>query len=393
MLQPYIATCPLEIQDLVAAELRTQGGTKIRSGFKAIQFEAKEENIYRMHLGLRTVSRLLKVLKTGSGSSLAIITNQASKVKWDDYLNESTSFLIEGVAGDRGPKAPSSTQISKAVRFGLEQYYQRKGLQKPRVDLKNPKAKIIAFVHEQRLTISIDTSGKTFHKRGYKLESHPAPVKETLAAAILSAAGYDGSENLYDPMCGSGTIAIEGAYISLDKAPLIHRKKGEFALENLKDFNYQLWRSVQDEVRQSKRGEAPAGIYASDISGEFVEMARSHALRARVEKHIQFKHGSFFELQPPCDPGLLVCNLPYGERLDGQGQESIKDFYQEIGNTLKRQYSGWRVALLAAEDAPYKFIGLRPSKKIPLLNGSIRCKLLIFEMYRGSRKGKEQTEA
>ena len=253
MLHSYIATCPKEIQGLVSDEIKDLGGLNLKSGFKAVQFQAPLERIYNMHLNSRCSSRLLKIIKIGSGSSLPIITNQASKVHWDRYLGANCTFLIEGVAGDRGPNAPSSTQISKAVRLGLENYYNKKGFQKPSVNLKDPKVKIIAFVHEGRLTLSLDTSGKTFHKRGYKLESHPAPIKETLAAAILRAVGYDGSQNLFDPMCGSGTILIEAAYIALNKAPLIHRKKGEFSLEALKDFDYQLWRNTQDVARKQKK--------------------------------------------------------------------------------------------------------------------------------------------
>ena len=388
MQQSYIATCPLEIQPIVAKEIKNLGARDIDHGFKAVHFNASKESIYKMHLSLRSTSRLFKVIRKSSGSSLAIITRQASKVRWNEFLDSSSTFLIEGVIGDRGPKAPSSTQVSKAVRLGLEDFYRRNQLPQPKVDLKNPKIKIIAFVHEGRLTLSFDTTGKTLHKRGYKLESHPAPVKETLAAAILSAAEYDPSKPLFDPMCGSGTIVIEASYIALNKAPLIHRKKGEFSLEYLRDFDYQLWRRVQDSVRKEKLSKLKAPIYGSDISNIHVGNAKQHALRARVEKFINFKQGDFFQLPPPCEPGLLVCNLPYGERIDGQGYQTIKEFYSEIGNTLKRRYAGWKVALLAAEDAPHKFIGLRPSKKIPMLNGSIKCKLLIYEMYQGSKKDK-----
>lgn len=390
MYQSYIATCPLELQSYVSREIRELGGVQLQDGFKAVQFKATIPEVYRMHLKLRCTSRLLRVLKTGSGSSLAIVSHQAGKIKWDHFFSERTSYLIEGVVGDRGPKAPSSTQISKAVRLGLEDYFNHKGIKKPVVDLKNPDLKIVAFVHQQRLTISIDTSGKTFHKRGYKLDSHPAPIKETLAAGILSACEYDGSENLYDPMCGSGTILIEAANIALNKAPLIHRKRGEFSLEKMKDFDYQTWRKVQDDVRHAKLPSTAAQLHGSDINLGFTEMTRTNALRARVEKYLSLRHGDFLKLAPPCSPGLLICNLPYGTRIEGEGDSAnTKEFYQEIGNQLKKHYSGWRAALLVAQDAPYKFIGLRPSKKINILNGSIPCKLLIYDLYQGSKKSKD----
>ncbi len=382
----YIATCPAEIQSIVTTEVKRLKGKNIQQKFKAVAFEANEEDIYRMHLHLRTPSRLLQVVKAGSGSSLAIITNQARKVDWSKYLGPHTSFLIEGVAGDRGPKSPTATTISKAVRLGLEDYFNHKGLTKPPVDLKEPKVKIIAFVHQKRLTISIDTTGKALHKRGYRRDLHPAPLKETLAASLLVAAGYDGSQNFFDPMCGSGTLAIEASYIALQKAPLIHRKRGEFFLENLKGFNYQLWRDVQDEARSQRIDAPPANIYAADIDASFTAAARNNALRARVEKHISLQTQDFIGSKPPCEPGLLITNLPYGERIDSHDHADMKEFYREFGNTLKRNYSGWKAVVLAASDAPYKHIGLRPEKKMNILNGSIPCKLLFFDLYAGSKK-------
>ncbi|NRA67123.1 MAG: class I SAM-dependent RNA methyltransferase [Pseudobacteriovorax sp.] len=385
----YIATCPREVQSLVASEIRSNGGVNVSEGFKSVYFDADDTNVYRMHSALRSASRIFLVVKKGSGSSLPIISNQSSKAKWDQFFLPNSTFLVEGVVGDRGPSAPSGTEVSKAVRQGLESYFLKKGLKKPSVDLKSPKIKIVAFVHNKRLTISIDTSGKAFHKRGYKVSSHPAPLKETLAASMLQLSGYTGSEPLYDPMSGSGTIPIEACYMALDKAPLIHRKKGEFALENLASFDYQLWRRVQDELRQSRRPSLDHPIHAHDISEAFIDGARQNAVKARVEKDIQFRVADFIGSIPPSEPGIIVTNLPYGERIQASRTEfdqSIKEFYKEFGNTLKRNYSGWRAAVLVSADSPYKFIGLRPSRKIPLMNGSIECKLLLFEMYQGSRK-------
>lgn len=391
MLEPYIATCPLELQEVLSEELGEKGAVDIEQGFKAVHFKATTRSIYQMHRSLRIASRLFKVIKQGSGASLAIITNQASKLKWDQYFKPDSTYLIEGVIGDRDEKAPSATQISKAVRLGLEDYFKYKKLPIPQVDLKQPKIKIIAFIHQKRLTISIDTSGKAFHKRGYKNTSHPAPVKETLAAAILRLAGYDGSQIVLDPMCGSGTIIIEAAMMALNKAPLIHRKKGEFALENLKGFEYGLWRKCDEKMREDALSEPKMPIFAADVDPRYLADAQENALRARVEKHIGFKQLNFLGSKPPCEePGLLVTNLPYGARISGKGQtdelDAAKDFYTAFGDNLKRNYAGWKAAVLVAIDSPYKFIGLRPSRKIPLKNGGIDCRLLIFEMYSGSKK-------
>jgi putative N6-adenine-specific DNA methylase len=185
-------------------------------------------------------------------------------------------------------------------------------------------------------------------------------------------------------MCGSGTIAIEAAMMAVKKAPQVHRKKGEFNFEWLRGFDRELWRTTQDRVRAEKLEAAPAPIVASDINPAYVAMAQKSALDARVERYMTFATRRFQEVEPPGERGVLVANLPYGERL-GPGDVDLATLYEQIGDTLKQRFGGWRAALLAAESSPYKAIGLKPSQRIPIMNGSIPCKLLIFELYAGAR--------
>ncbi|MCX6129082.1 MAG: THUMP domain-containing protein [Proteobacteria bacterium] len=357
MSSTYIAICSQDIIDATAQELESYGATKIEKGFKAVYFEADQELAYRLHLRLQTPSRILQIVRRGGASSLAVITNQARKVKWQEWFRPDSTYLVEGVAGDRGPNMPTATDISKAVRQGLEDYFRKHELPIPLVNLKEPKIKVLAYLMGGELIISVDCSGKSLHKRGYRGEGHPAPIKENLAAGLLRLAGYDGTQNLYDPMCGSGTIAIEGAFMALDKAALIHRKKGQFGFENFANFNSALWREVQDDCRARKRDEPKAGLFASDISRNYIDAARDNALRARVEKYIQFRSGSFFNLEAPADSGILISNFPYGERIGSRGE-----------------------------------VGLRPKRRIPIDNGGIPCRLLIFQLYAGKKYSKERTE-
>jgi putative N6-adenine-specific DNA methylase len=198
-------------------------------------------------------------------------------------------------------------------------------------------------------------------------------LKETLAASVLLLAGYDGSEPLVDPMCGSGTLAIEAAYIALGKAPLIHRGKDDFGFEHQAGFDRALWRRVSDQARAAKRPAPLAPIFASDIREEYVELARKTALRARVEKHMTFSTASLHDLTPPAPSGLLVANLPYGERID-----ALPALYREVGRTLRERFSAWRVALLVPAEAPSKELGLRPERAIDLKNGALDVRLLLF---------------
>ncbi|MBF0440946.1 MAG: class I SAM-dependent RNA methyltransferase [Oligoflexales bacterium] len=388
MTQKYIAICPEEIKEMVSKELKDLGAIQIEAGFKSVRFSATTEKIYEILLKIRTASRILRILREGSATKEIILKSQSSRINWPKLISSSHGFIVRGVAGDRGPDAFSSNEISKIVKEGIFLSFRQKNLSPPKIDLMDPKISVVAFIHDQKVTISLDISGKSHHKRGYREDGHPAPIKETLASALLMLVGYDGSQNFLDPMCGSGTIGIESAYIALNKAPLIHRKKGDFGVEWLLDFDRHLWKNVQDKVRSERLTEPKNKIFLSDISENYTSMARNNALKARVEKHICFSTRSFIDMQPPASTGILIANLPYGERLKSEESEEFKKFYQQIGNTLKRNFTGWTAALLTSEDAPYKFIGLKPRRKLPILNGSIKCKLLIFDLYEG-RKGQK----
>lgn len=387
-----IATCPEETKSALTLELEALGATNIADGYRAVHFEADERVFYEAHLKLRTASRVLKVLKDVPAKTPEMLFSQVRRLPWQDIFDVNFGFMIEAITADRGEEFMSSNDISQRVREAIQDQFKNKTGSIPRVDLKEPKVVIVAYMAKGRCIISLDTSGKSLHKRGYRLDGHPAPVKETLAAAILLMAGYDGTQAFLDPMCGSGTIAIEAAMVAMAKPPQIHRKKGEFYFEWLKDFNRDLWREVQETARQERQAMPAQPVAASDISEHYVEIAKKNALRARVEKYIDFKAGRFQDVEPPAPTGILVANLPYGERLNKNSEEELLTLYKEIGDTLKKKFQGWRAALLAAEGSPYKHIGLKPTRRIPLMNGAIPCRLLIFDMYTGTKKVVKTTE-
>jgi putative N6-adenine-specific DNA methylase len=379
-----VAICPDEIKDVIAAELAEIGITDVLPGYRAVYFTADETQFYRCHLRLRSANAILLRLDEFPFKDAIDLQRKAQRIHFHQLFDAKKTFIVDAIQGDRGDRFLTTNAISKAVRLAIENVFKNTGNPIPKVDLTEPDVRIVAFVRQGKCSISVDTSGKSMHKRGYRALPHPAPIKETLAAAVLRLAGYNGKETLYDPMCGSGTIAIEAAGIALNKAALIHRKRGEFGFEQLKLFNSQLWRDIQDQARLEKAAAPAAPIFASDISSQFVKDARENALRARVERNITFSTGDFLELPAPAETGILVANLPYGDRLGSK--EALAEFYTKIGNTLKQRYRGWRVVLLTAEDAPHKLIGLKPSKKLSILNGSIECKLLWFDIFAGSHR-------
>lgn len=387
-----IATCPEETKGLLVNELRELGAKDIHEGYMAVEFEADEETFYEIHLKLRTASQIHLILRECAAKDPHMLNSQAKRIKWPEIFDADQTFRVDAVAGDRGEEAMTGNKISKTVRLSLQTVFERETGNVPQVELKDPDVVIVAYVHGGRATISVNTSGLTLHKRGYKDDDHPAPLKETLASSLLMLCGYNGSEVLFDPMCGSGTIAIEAAMMALNKAANIHRKKGNFAFERLKMFDNSVWRKVQDRVRAEKLENTPHPIYAADISPKFIEWARENALRARVERNIEFSVKDFFKTEKPAESGLLIINLPYGDRIGSGTAEDLEDFYKRIGDKLKKDYIGWRAALFCSEEAPWRVIGLKPSRRFPLMNGSIKTKLFIYEMYAGTRKRKPQAE-
>jgi 23S rRNA (guanine2445-N2)-methyltransferase len=380
-----IATCPEEVKPALAAELQRLGATNLRPRFRAVEFDADASLFYGLHLQLRTASRLLRVIREVPAHTPQMLHSQVRRIRWPDLFQARHGFRVEvaGVEATDGSMTPK--QLLTQVREGVREAFAVAGGVVPKVDTTEPKVVIVAHLARDRCTLSFDTSGKSLHKRGYREPGHPAPLKETLAAAILQLAGYDGSRPFLDPMCGSGTLAIEAASIAVRKAPQIHRRKGEFHLEWLADFDRALWRETQERVRAAKLETPPAPLVASDIDAEYVAMARKSALKARVERYIRFETARIQDAVPPGERGLLVTNLPYGDRIGGDAA-GLRQLYGEVGDVLKQRFQGWSAAILAAEASPYNAIGLRAARSIPLVNGSIPCRLLLFELYAGSRR-------
>ena len=264
-------------------ELSISGVKNITPGYMSVEFEVNEKQFYQAHLKLRTASQLHLVIKKVPANSMRIILNSQAKIKWEEIFSIKKTYRIDAVAGDRGDDFMSSNEISKTVRLALENRFMHKLEEVPKVSLKEPDVVIVAYLYKGKCTISVNTSGLTLHKRGYKNDNHPAPMKETLAASVLDLTGYTGEEAIYDPMCGSGTLVIEAAMKAVNKGANIHRKKGNFAFERLKMFNSELFRKIQDEVRAEKIEEPWAPIFASDLNENFVDSAKDNALRARVD--------------------------------------------------------------------------------------------------------------
>jgi len=354
---------------VLVEELRALGVEPSARVFRGVRFEADLATAYRLHLSLRTASRIQRVVTEGEAPGLEAMSELAMAVDWTQWLRAHRPYRVQPVV----PEGRDGEALARVVAEAVSARFA--GQAGPRYDADHDyPVTIVAHWREGKLTLGLDTAGRALHKRGWRVNGHPAVLKETLAAAILLLAGYDGTEPLLDPMCGSGTIAIEAAYIALGKAPLIHRGKDDFGLEHHQGFDRALWRQVSDEVRAEKRDTLAAPIFARDLRPDFVDLARKGALRARVEKFITWAPGAIEALDPPAAGGLLVANLPYGERI---GRGEVERLYAGVGHALRQRYAGWRAALLVPADAPVHLLDLDRPVGHRLKNGSLDVRLLL----------------
>lgn len=349
---------------MLVGELAGLGVSGVVPLHRGVAFDADLETAYRAHLWLRTASRLQRHVAELDATSLPALAAAAAAVDWPAFLRPHRPFAVTVALTDDAARRLGSESVIAAIAGGVAG--------PPHQQDAEGAMTLVAHVRGGVCTLGLDTAGRALHKRGWRVGGHPAVLKETLAAAILLLAGYDGKEPLYDPMCGSGTLVIEAAYLALGKAPLIHRGKGDFALEHLAGFDRALWRRVQDEARAAKRPEPPAPLFASDQRAEYVEVARQGALRARVERHITFSVARIQDATPPADRGLLIANLPYGERI-GAGEA----LYADVGRVIRTRFPSWRFALLVPEEAPRGALRLHVAREVALKNGALPVRLLM----------------
>ncbi|MDE3269626.1 MAG: THUMP domain-containing protein, partial [Pseudomonadota bacterium] len=245
----YIAICPDEHKDVLCTELDELGAEDVVADFRAVYFSADLATFYAAHLKLRTASALLRIIKVIRMPTEDNIYRQCLRIKWQEILAANLTFRVDGIDADRSGSGLPAQVVSKKIRLAICAYCQRHGLPKPRVDLDNPHIVISGYNQQHKCIISINTSGMSMHKRGFRggsAAAHPAPLKETLAASILLKIGYHGQKPLLDVMCGSGTIAIEAALIALKHAPLALRSNNQFAFTHHRDFSNSVWRTVQE---------------------------------------------------------------------------------------------------------------------------------------------------
>jgi putative N6-adenine-specific DNA methylase len=281
-----------------------------------------------------------------------------------------------------------SLYVSQLAKDAIVDQFRKRYGERPSVDVLRPDIRLNLHMHENQVTLSLDSSGDSLHRRGYRLQTNVAPLNEVLAAGLVLLTGWDGKRPFVDPMCGSGTLVAEAAMISRRIAPGLYRK--DFAFMRWKDYDPALYRQVYQEAMSQETAGEGALIIGSDIDKDYLQAARQNLENAELENYVDLQVADIREFIPPEAPGVVVTNPPYGERII---PSDLNNLYRQIGDSLKTNFQGYDAYVFTGNLEAAKHIGLKTSRRIPLYNGKIECRLLKYELYRGSRKGGSGGEA
>lgn len=374
------------LEGVLVDELRKLGAQDVKEGIRNVTFKGDTGFMYKANIALRTAIRILKPIKKSKIFDEEDLYEAIQRVKWDRYIDVDGTFAIGAVVNSKN-FTTNSHYISLKSKDAIADYFMHKYKKRPNVDLKYPDVKIHIHIHNEWLTISLDSSGDSLHKRGYRSATNIAPINEVLAAGLVLLSGYKGEENFIDPMCGSGTILIEAAMIANNIPANINRK--HFAFENWKDYDEDLYYVIQDALLK-KITSSHFKIMGFDKAPSAVSKAKQNIVNANLEEFIGIHHVNFFNSKKEVfGKTTILFNPPYGERLN----IDVNEFYGKIGDTLKHNYHGSTAWLITSDMDALKNVGLRTSKRIPLKNADLNCRFVKYELYEGSKRVKNDLES
>ncbi len=381
MSEVFFASCPRGLEAVLGNELTALGAQEVRTTDGGVHFSGGWLLSYRVNLHSRIASRVLWRVAMADYRSEQDIYDTVYALPWGDWFDTTRTIRVN-VAAIKCPLKSLDFATLKIKDAVCDKFRALCG-ERPNVDTHAPDIRIHAFLEHSRMTLYLDTSGDALFKRGVRQHANIAPLRENLAAGILSLAGWQPGTPLLDPMCGSGTFLIEAVQISLNIASGIGRS---FAFEKLKNFDAAAWQKIRAEAQAAQKPVTPLPIYGSDLYGDELKAARLNLENAGLLKAVSLKQANVLEVSAPAEHGILVANLPYGERM-GELNE-LAALYPQLGDALKKKFGGWTAYLLTSDKAILKLMRLSPSKRTPLFNGTIECRLLEYKIVSGSNRPK-----
>lgn len=364
------------LEEVLAREITDLGGNNVHLGRRMVSFTGDQQLLYRANVNLRTALRILKPIKTFKAQNPDQVYEEVRKIAWEEFFSVSNTFSIDTVVFS--DLFRHSKFLAYRVKDGIADYFSEKFDKRPSVRITNPDIYINVHVAHDTCTISLDSSGESLHKRGYRLDQTEAPLNEVLAAGMLLLAGWNGEMDFVDPMCGSGTLLIEAALIALGIPPGIYRK--HFAFEKWKDFDADIFEDIIHD--ESIERPFKHSIYGSDISPIAIAIAQRNIDNASLSKYIHLETKSIQRLEKAPEKGLVVTNPPYGERIT---TDDLLGLYENLGERLKHVFPGYTAWIISYREDCFDKIGLRHSQRIPLMNGSLDCEFRRYDIFEGKR--------
>ncbi len=371
------------LEEILAGELLALGANDLQIGRRMVSFTGDKELLYKANFCCRTALRILKPIYHFKAKDADTVYKEVKKVEWEKYLTLDKTFAIDSVIYSEDFN--HSKFVAYRTKDAIVDYFIEKFQKRPSVRVNNPDLYINIHISHNDCTLSIDSSGESLHKRGYRVDQTEAPLNEVLAAGMILMTGWKGESNFIDPMCGSGTLLIEAAMIALNIAPGIHRK--EFAFQKWVDYDEELFDRIYNDDSQER--EFAFKCYGSDISQQAIDIARENIRSAGLMKYIELDVKPFQQYTEAPHPGILVTNPPYGERISSR---DLLGLYSMIGERLKHVFMGYNAWILSYKEECFEKIGLHPSERIKLMNGSLACEYRKYEMFEGTKKEFKRNE-
>jgi putative N6-adenine-specific DNA methylase len=378
-IEQFFATCPRGLEGVLAEELITLGAESVERTSGGVGFSGPMTLCYAANLHSRLATRILLRVSAGKYKNEEDVYQGTLAVFWHKWFAASRTIAVKVVAQDSPLKSLNfiTLKIKDAV---CDRFREETGL-RPSVQTLHPDIRVHAFLTRDRYTLYLDTSGESLYKRGLRKQAGIAPINENLAAGILKLSGWQPDEALYDPMCGSGTFLLEAAQMALNIAPGLGR---DFAFERMLRMDAKAWARMKAEAQKACHPVRPLRIFGSDVMGRSLRDADSNLKAAGLREAVTLSKADILDIMPPAESGVLVMNPPYGVRLGEE--EELSALYPKLGDVLKRGFANWRAYIISADANLPKLIHLSASKKTPLFNGALECRLFEYKLVEGSNR-------
>ena len=372
-----IAKTFMGLEPVLAKELTQLGANDVKIGRRMVSFTGDKRLMYRANFQLHTAIRVLKPIRHFKAKSADDVYEEVKKIDWTEYLGVDNTFSVDSVVFS--DEFRHSKFVSYKVKDAIVDQFREKTGKRPNISVANPDIRLNMHVAEDICTLSLDSSGESLHRRGYRQESVEAPLNEVLAAGMILLSGWQGDTDFIDPMCGSGTLLIEAALIAKNMAPGLFRK--EYAFEKWPDFDADLFDEIYND--ESLEREFKHHIYGYDVEMKAVNTARLNVKAAGLTNDITIVQQDFKDFTQPANKSIIITNPPYGERIS---TADLLGTYKMIGERLKHQFKGNDAWVLSYREECFDQVGLKPSIKIPLYNGSLECEFRKYQMFDGKLK-------